>query len=90
MKTVLLAAILALILAAPAAADVPRLDIRTAKQIRDEPKVPARLTVGRRTHRIGIELRGQGTQLHREEAVRLRGAAPHPSAGDAGASATGC
>ena len=63
-KTVLLTAILALTLAAPAAAEIPRLDVRTAKQIRDEPKVPARLTVGKRTHRIGIEVRGQGTQLH--------------------------
>jgi hypothetical protein len=61
-KTVLLAAILALVAAAPAAADVPRLDIRTAKAIRDEPKVPARLTVGKRTHRIGIEVRGQSSQ----------------------------
>ena len=64
MKTVLLTASLALTLAAPAAAEIPRLDVRTAKQIRDEPKVPARLTVGKRTHRIGIEVRGQGTQLH--------------------------
>lgn len=64
MKAALLAAVLALGLAAPAAADVPRLDVRTANAIRDEPKVPARLTVGGRTHRIGIELRGQGTQRH--------------------------
>lgn len=64
MRTIPLAALLVLVLAAPAAADVPRLDIGSAKAIRDEPKVPARLTVGGRTHRIGIELRGQGTQLH--------------------------
>lgn len=54
---------LALGAAAPAmAADVPRLDIRAAKTIRDDPKVPARLTVGGRTYRIGIELRGQSSQ----------------------------
>lgn len=64
MKTGLLTALLALGLAAPAAADVPRLDIRAAKAIRDEPKVPARLIVGGRTHRMGIEVRGQGTQRH--------------------------
>jgi hypothetical protein len=45
-----------------AAADVPRLDIRAATAIRDDPKVPARLTVGGRTHRIAIELRGQASQ----------------------------
>ncbi|MGI8780068.1 MAG: VTC domain-containing protein [Solirubrobacteraceae bacterium] len=44
------------------AADVPRLDIRAAKAIRDDPKVPARLTVGGRTYRVGIELRGQSSQ----------------------------
>ena len=65
MKTGPLAVILALGLAAPAAAaDVPRIDIRAATAIRDEPKVPARLTVGGRTHRMGIEVRGQGTQRH--------------------------
>jgi hypothetical protein len=54
---------LALGAAAPAmAADVPRLDIRAAATIRDEPKVPARLEVGGRTYRIGIELRGQSSQ----------------------------
>lgn len=62
MKLALLVATLALGLVAPAAADVPRLDIRTAKAIRDEPKVPARLTVGKRTYRIGIEVRGQNSQ----------------------------
>ena len=36
--------------------------IRAAKAIRDEPKVPARLTVGGRTYRVGIELRGQSSQ----------------------------
>lgn len=54
---------LALGAAGPAmAADVPRLDIRAAKTIRDDPKVPARLTVGGRSYRIGIELRGQSSQ----------------------------
>ncbi len=64
MKVAALAVLLALALAAPADADVPRIDIRASKAIRDEPKVPARLTVGGRTHRIGIEVRGQGTQRH--------------------------
>ncbi len=64
MKVATLAVLLVLALAAPAAADVPRIDIRAAKAIRDEPKVPARLTVGGRTHRIAIEVRGQGTQRH--------------------------
>jgi hypothetical protein len=45
-----------------AAADVPRLDIRAAKAIRDDPKVGARLSVGGRTYRVGIELRGQASQ----------------------------
>jgi hypothetical protein len=49
--------------AAPAAAaDLPRVDIRASKAIRDDPKVPGRLTVGGRTYRIGIELRGQTSQ----------------------------
>jgi CotH kinase protein/VTC domain len=54
---------LALGAAAPAmAADIPRLEIRAAKTIRDDPKVPARLQVGGRTYRIGIELRGESSQ----------------------------
>jgi hypothetical protein len=54
---------LALGAAAPAAsAELPRLEIRTAGAIRDDPKVPARLTVGGRTIRVGIELRGNSTQ----------------------------
>jgi hypothetical protein len=73
---------LALGAAAPAAAaDVPRLDIRAAKAIRDDPKVPARLTVGGRTYRIAIELRGQASQafpkkpyaIETERKVRLLG-----------------
>jgi CotH kinase protein/VTC domain len=47
-----------------AAADVPRIDLRAAKAIRDEPKVPARLTIGGRTHRVEVEWRGQSSQLH--------------------------
>jgi hypothetical protein len=47
-----------------AAAEVPRLDLRAAQAIRDEPKVPARLTVGGRTHRVEVEWRGQSSQLH--------------------------
>jgi hypothetical protein len=54
---------LALGAAAPAAgADLPRLDVRAAEAIRDDPKVPARLTVGGRTYRIGIELRGNSSR----------------------------
>jgi hypothetical protein len=54
---------LALGAAAPAtASELPRLDIRAAKAIRDDPKVPARLSVGGRTYRIGIELRGQASR----------------------------
>jgi hypothetical protein len=50
--------------AASAAAAVPRLDLRAARRIRDEPKVPARLTVGGRTYRVEVEWRGQSSQLH--------------------------
>jgi CotH kinase protein/VTC domain len=54
---------LALGAAAPAAAaEIPRVDVRTAHTIRDEPRVPARLTAGGRTYRIEIELRGQTSQ----------------------------
>jgi hypothetical protein len=64
-----------------AAAELPRLDVRTAGAIRDEPKVPGRLTVGGRTYRVGVELRGQASQrfpkqpyaLETERKVRLLG-----------------
>jgi hypothetical protein len=46
--------------AAPAA--VPKLELAAAKAIRDDPKVPGRLTVGGRTYRIGVELRGSSSQ----------------------------
>jgi hypothetical protein len=63
---------LALGAGAPAAvADVPRLDIRAAKTIRDDPKVPARLSVGGRTYRVGIELRGQTSQTFRKKPYRI-------------------
>ena len=63
---------LALGAAAPAAAaDVPRLDIRAAKAIRDDPKVPARLSVGGRTYRVGIELRGQASQRFPKQPYRF-------------------
>jgi hypothetical protein len=49
--------------AAPAAAaPVPRVDVRAVEAIRDDPKVPARLTVGGRSYRVGIELRGSASQ----------------------------
>lgn len=48
-----------------AAAAVPRLELRVAKPIRDEPKVPGAMTVGGRTYRIGIEHRGQSSQAFR-------------------------
>jgi CotH protein/VTC domain-containing protein len=49
--------------AAPAAAEVPRVDLRAARTIPDEPKVPARLTVGGRTYRVEVERRGEASQL---------------------------
>lgn len=57
-----------------AAAEVPRVDIRAAKAIRDDPKVPARMTVKGRTYRIGIELRGQSSQTFAKKpyAIELR------------------
>lgn len=73
---------LALGIGAPsAAAEVPRLDIRAAEKVRDDPKVPARLMLGGRTHRIEIELRGQTSQtfpkqpyaIETDEPVRLLG-----------------
>ena len=64
---------LALGAAAPAvAADVPRLDIRSAKTIRDEPKVPARLSVGGRSYRVAIELRGRAPRRSRRSPTRSR------------------
>jgi CotH kinase protein/VTC domain len=58
--------------AAPAAAaDVPRLDVRAAKAIRDEPRVPARVTVAGRTYRVGIELRGQASQRFPKKPYRF-------------------
>jgi hypothetical protein len=55
----LAAVALALGAAGPAgAAQVPRVDIRTAGAIHGDAKVPARLTVAGRTHRVQIKLRG--------------------------------
>jgi hypothetical protein len=45
-----------------AAADVPKLSITAKQEIRDDPKVPAKLKVGKRTYRVGIELRGSSSQ----------------------------
>ena len=59
-----IAAALALGAAAPAAeAAIPRLDIRVAEKIRDDPKVPARIKAGGRTVRAEIELRGSSSQM---------------------------
>ena len=65
--------------AAPAA--IPKLDIRAAKQIRDDPKVPARIKAGGRGVRAEIELRGssslmfpkQGYAIETDRKVRLLG-----------------
>jgi hypothetical protein len=58
------AAMLALGAAAPAAqAALPTLDIRAAKQIRDDPKVPALIKAGGRTIRAEIEYRGSSTLM---------------------------
>jgi CotH kinase protein/VTC domain len=46
----------------PAAA--PTVHLRSSKAIRDEPKVPARLTVGGRSYRVEVEWRGQASQLY--------------------------
>jgi hypothetical protein len=55
---------LALCAVAPAAhAAIPTLAVRSAKQIRDDPKVPARITAGGRTIRAEIEYRGSSTQM---------------------------
>jgi hypothetical protein len=68
--------------AAPAAAaSVPRVELRAAKQIRDSPEVPARLSVGGRTYRVEVELRGSSSQrfakkpyaIETDERVRLLG-----------------
>jgi hypothetical protein len=56
------AAALAIGAAAPAHAALPKLDIRVAKKIRDDPKVPARIMVGGRSVRAEIELRGSSSQ----------------------------
>jgi hypothetical protein len=49
--------------AAPAAAaEVPRIELRAAKAIRDDPKVPARLIADGRSHRVEVELRGSASQ----------------------------
>src|SRR5918992_6308949 len=73
---------LALGAAAPAAeAAIPRFDVRTAKQIRDDPKVPARIKAGGRTVRAEIELRGSSSlafpkkpyAIETERKVRLLG-----------------
>jgi CotH kinase protein len=56
------AAALALGAAAPAPAALPKLDIRVAKTIRDNPKVPAHIKVGGRSVRAAIELRGSSSQ----------------------------
>ena len=77
----LIAAALALGVAAPAAAALPKLDVRVAEQIRDDAKVPARITAGGRTFRAGIELRGHSSQafpkkpyaFEADERVRLLG-----------------
>jgi hypothetical protein len=50
--------------AAPAApAALPKLDVRVAKKIRDDPKVPARIKAGGRTVRAEIELRGSSSLM---------------------------
>jgi hypothetical protein len=74
--------LLALGVLAPAApAALPKLDIRVADEIRDDPKVPARIKAGGRTVRAEIELRGSSSQafpkkpyaLETERKVRLLG-----------------
>jgi hypothetical protein len=58
------AVVLALGAAAPAAqAAIPTLSIRSAKQIRDDPKVPARIQAGGRTVRAEVEFRGSSTLM---------------------------
>jgi CotH kinase protein len=77
----LIAAALSLAAAAPAPAALPKLDVRVAKQIRDDPKVPARIELGGRAFRAEIELRGHSSQAFpkqpyafaADERVRLLG-----------------
>jgi CotH protein/VTC domain-containing protein len=57
--------------ASAAAADVPRLHLRSSKAIRDEPKVPARLSVGGRTYRVEAEWRGQASQLYPKKSYAI-------------------
>jgi hypothetical protein len=73
---------LALGAAAPAAqAAIPTVNVRTAKQIRDDPKVPARIKAGGRTVRAEIEYRGSSSlmfpkkpyAIETERRVRLLG-----------------
>jgi hypothetical protein len=56
---------------AAAAAELPRLHIRVAEPIRDDPKVPARVRLGGRAYRAGIELRGQQSQRHPKKPYAL-------------------
>ncbi len=56
------AAVALALTAEAAAADVPKVAITAKKQIRDDPKVPAKLKVGNRTYKVGIELRGSSSQ----------------------------
>ena len=56
------AAVALALTAEAAAADVPKVSITAKQQIRDDPKVPAKLKVGKRTYRVGIELRGSSSQ----------------------------
>jgi CotH kinase protein len=54
--------------AAPSApAALPKLDIRVAEKIRDDPRVPARIKAGGRTFRAEIELRGSASQAFRKK-----------------------
>jgi len=63
---------LALGLAAPAAAaEVPRLDLRAEKKIRDDPKVDARLRVGGRTYRVEVEWRGDSSIVYPKKSIAV-------------------
>ena len=77
-----LGVVLALGAVAPAAdAAVPTIGVRTSKQIRDDPKVPARIKAGGRTIRAEIEYRGSSSltfpkkpyAIETERKVRLLG-----------------
>ena len=62
------AAVLALLAAAPAAhAAIPTLHVRSVKQIRDDPKVAAKIRAGGRTVRAEIEYRGSSTLAFRKK-----------------------